>query len=518
MNTRARWFRNWIKNKPSVLLLWALCYSPLSLAKPLALDFSAGQAEVNAQSQRSAEQRLTQQLPGRQTIQLSLQDAILLALRYSPDIQSAQLQRIVDKYNLALARYAFDVQYNVSASSTMNKDEGGVRTNTTTLTPSASVFTPLGTEVRVSQNNDYANGAGTDASWSPNISLDVSQPLISGFGTEYNEISLENAIDNERINRLNMRDSISSAVQAVISTYRNLILANNNLETNQASLAADQRTVAEDKALIEAGRKAPTDVANAEAAVGLDLLNIASQKNVISQNVQDLVNSIGLRPGTQILVPSDVEVEFIPVPDVQASIDLALQNSRTYQNGITQLQQLERSLYQAQQDALPNLDLNLTTTYGNPGVDHTHFSSLGTLATFQNSVGLSFSYDIDDFNDYAAIQTAKVAIQQQKLTNLQTRESIEITIINDINNIINFQETVKQSENNLRLQQKAQDFLVAKGKFGLASTFDITEGQENVNSARQQVISNKISYLNALTAYYADMGVLLERWNIDLKY
>jgi hypothetical protein len=42
---------------------------------------------------------------------LSLHDAILLSLRFSPVVQGAEIQRVVDKFNLAVAKNQFEFQY-----------------------------------------------------------------------------------------------------------------------------------------------------------------------------------------------------------------------------------------------------------------------------------------------------------------------------------------------------------------------------------------------------------------------
>src|SRR3990167_2930256 len=42
---------------------------------------------------------------------LSLREAILLALRYNPTIQNAELDRIIQRYNLRLAENEFELQF-----------------------------------------------------------------------------------------------------------------------------------------------------------------------------------------------------------------------------------------------------------------------------------------------------------------------------------------------------------------------------------------------------------------------
>ena len=50
------------------------------------------------------------------TVNLTLRDAILLAMRSNPNVQSAELQRVIDRMNLAEAHWAYAVQYSVTGS------------------------------------------------------------------------------------------------------------------------------------------------------------------------------------------------------------------------------------------------------------------------------------------------------------------------------------------------------------------------------------------------------------------
>src|ERR1700678_1930172 len=42
---------------------------------------------------------------------LTLSDAIYLALRYNPNVRNAEIQRVIDKFNLRLAKYSYELQY-----------------------------------------------------------------------------------------------------------------------------------------------------------------------------------------------------------------------------------------------------------------------------------------------------------------------------------------------------------------------------------------------------------------------
>ena len=63
---------------------------------------------------------------------MSLREAILLALRYNPNIQNAELDRIIQRYQLRLANNEFELQYALGASGVIQKSTfNGVGSDTT---------------------------------------------------------------------------------------------------------------------------------------------------------------------------------------------------------------------------------------------------------------------------------------------------------------------------------------------------------------------------------------------------
>ena len=54
-------------------------------------------------------------------LKLTLHEAILLALRYNPNIQNAELDRIIQRYQLRLAHNAFELQYALAGSAAIER-------------------------------------------------------------------------------------------------------------------------------------------------------------------------------------------------------------------------------------------------------------------------------------------------------------------------------------------------------------------------------------------------------------
>jgi len=82
---------------------------------------------------------------------LSLREAIMLALRYNPNIQNAELDRIIQRYQLRLAHNEFELQYALGASAVLERNRysgiGTTTNNSYLASPELNWKSKLGTRV-----------------------------------------------------------------------------------------------------------------------------------------------------------------------------------------------------------------------------------------------------------------------------------------------------------------------------------------------------------------------------------
>ena len=125
---------------------------------------------------------------------LTLADTLALALRNNSQIRSAELQRIVDKFSLEVARNQFLPQYSFDTSATYSN---GTKPFYTT-NPKVSFQTFYGTTLGVGLEDQVNAGRETAAV------VEIIQPLLRGFGPQVTQASYKNALDQEIINRLDV--------------------------------------------------------------------------------------------------------------------------------------------------------------------------------------------------------------------------------------------------------------------------------------------------------------------------
>jgi outer membrane protein TolC len=207
---------------------------------------------------------------------LSLSEAILLAVRQNPNVQQSQLNDVVQKFALHVQQWEFQPHYNFTASrtiasSTRNKIRETSRQ--TFMQPSTSLLTPFGTQLTATSINNISDH------YNPGLSLEIMQPLMRGFGRPIVEAALYNAMDSERISKLNIEGTLRVTVSNVIDAYLDVVSAENTVKNDEKALERSQLSVKQTELFIKAGHKAGNEVVTVQADVANAETTLENDKN-----------------------------------------------------------------------------------------------------------------------------------------------------------------------------------------------------------------------------------------------
>ncbi len=453
---------------------------------------------------------------------LTLKDAILLAVRQNPDVETAELDRVIQKYALVVAKNEFQPQYSLSGQ--LNDNPGETESLTFDVNPAVSLKNHYGTEVSLSSfNSDYGK------QYNPAFAVKIMQPLIRGFGKEMVMADLNNAFDTEAINKLNLKNQIITTVTNVIADYMAVTQSQETLTVDQATLKSYQQTVTKDKELIAAGNMARTDIVQTQAKVASQKATIQNDINELEQQKLQLFDTIGLQPDTTISIPAKINFQTIAEainPKIATTTtlshykNLALQNDITYQiDGIT-LHTLQRQLSTAKNNNLPELNLTASKAFnGNATTDLDYGNSgLETNMLSNTYIGLELNVPIDNKELKQEVINARIAIDKAEVQYKEQQRQIEINTTNDFHAALNNKTQLQLTQQALLLQH--QNVTIAKRKYsvGRISTFEILNDQEQLLTAEQELINSQINYINSLATFDQTLGTTLTHWDIRVKY
>ena len=450
--------------------------------------------------------------------QMTLREAIYLALAYNVSIENEELRRIADKFNLKVVYNHYQWQYGFAGNVGYTSSKVGGRTEESTssaLTPTANKTGVYGTTYSLNLTNPSNNGI-----YNPGINLSVTQPLMRGFGKQISLTPLYNAEDSELISRLVFKNSVIQVVTQVTNAYNTLIQAQNQVEISELTLKAYQQTIANVRANIKAGRQAETDVLQAESNYASELINLKGAKNSVLTSTRDLLNLIGVPPDKEIIIDKTPYSHLPEIPSQYEAYQTALENNIQYRSDLLSLESLRRALLVAKDEMRPafNLTLNATTGGGSGRGINAGFESLFNNKNTSASAQLDFDVPIRNYSIKQNLINAQVQLAQAEINLSQELRTLKTTILNNIADTQTSIDQIDLSKKAIELQRKDQQQLNAKLRYGLASVFEVNTRQHDLAQAMNQLVNDQINYINSLTVLYANMGILLDVWQIDINY
>ncbi len=464
----------------------------------------------------------------RKPLLLTLKDAIVLALRDNPGLQSAELGRITQKYSLMVAKNEFEPKYSLGASwnhTESRVDDEDSRSTSNNLQASVGLKTAYGTEFKLSSDNPMPEPPGY---WNPALSLSITQPLLKGFGRAVVEAALNDALDSEVVNKLNFKSTVISTVDAVINNYVSLFQAKERIAIDRASLKQYARTLAQTKAFIKAGRRAKIDLLETQSQSEQLMVQLQNDKNTYQQKFATFLDSLGLQPDVNVKIPDNIDFDKLAnslvngknLLSLKQSKQIALQNNIGYQvEGFT-LKSLKRALVTANDGTHWKLDLTVNGSVGN-GAGGGSNSSINSLMNGRNEsagVGLILAIPIDDMSAKQTLLSAKVGLEQGEINYKEKKRDLELQVESVRNTVISSEKQLMLAKQALKTRQKTLKMMEIKQKAGLIPMSQLLDQQEDLIQSEQSVLSAKIGYVNSLVAFNTLLSVTLYHWGIKIRY
>ncbi len=456
----------------------------------------------------------------RKSKHLTLREAILLALRYNPNIQNSELDRIIQRYQLRLANNAFELQYALAGTALVEKNTySGVGTATTDrylATPELSLKTKLGGQFSLKMDNNVAGIGG----YNPLMNFSYTQPLLRGFGREVNEAGLLNAKDTDWLNQLTLQQTVMDQVTQVIAAYRGLVLSTNNYENQRRQLSDAKKIYKNNEKRIAAGQLEPAgNIQQAYQVESLSLM-VEQAENDFKTAAQELIQTIGLDPNIKLAVPDDITVGKLEIPKVEDAIAKALEHNPQYLALVMAARADERAYKVAKNQQLWQLDFTANAQTGS--TTNVDMKGVGIRGIYngQNtteSAGVVLRIPLHDLDRRNQLISAKVKLEKDRLSLLAAKRSLLTSIKNIINTISSQAKQYELAKRQLALAQQSYELEKKKQHAGIASALDVSNTQNQLIQAQSRLISSKISYLNQLSTLERIIGSTLNVWKIKLR-
>ena len=235
--------------------------------------------------------------------QITLQQALAMALANNKDITASRIDREITAYNLTGARGLYDPtvgavsqflkQVNPVASSLGGSATGAVLNRTWQTDPTLSGSTPwLGgsyhidfSSQRVYTNNSFAT---LNPQYPTALVFQYTQPLLRNLRYDQNRHTIDVAKKNRSLSDEQFRQRVMQVVQQTEQAYWELFYAYNNLQVQLDSVDIARMQDESNRRQQEQGLLAPIDVVAAQTQLANFELNAYSAQTTLTQAENNL--------------------------------------------------------------------------------------------------------------------------------------------------------------------------------------------------------------------------------------
>ena len=431
-------------------------------------------------------------------LDLTLDEAIGLALQNNRSLLDARLARTVEEFSLDVAEDRYRPTASIAPSVRVEKEES------------------LTAEPRVEAGLRLQTGGEITLGWSKRlegsedssgmVSLDFSQPLLRGFGSGVETASLRTARLSEDINVLVFREAIAGVVDSTIQAWRGLTRARRQLQIGEAALARAREQLETNRTLIEAGQMAAREILQSEADVAERELSLVQTRNNVTASNFQLVNILDIDSAT-VIRPVDRPGAPRPLLSTEEAIETALRHSPGYAQALLRKEIAEIALEVAENDRRWDLrleaDVSRDTGTGSEGTDY--------------SAGVRLTIPLWDRSPELEFVRARAGVTQADRGLVELRQVLDIQVRQAVHDVAVGLRRIELAQQALALSEEKLEIEQSKLQQGLSSIFQLSRFEDDLVQAQNAEVDALVDYENALTALDRILGTTLETWNIRVE-
>jgi outer membrane protein len=476
---------------------------------------------------------------GRAIRELTLEDAVSLALEKNLDIAVAKLEpqsvdlQVAGVKNTYRSVFTSQVGQRDQYQLPTSQLNGGTKVNNGTTTYNFGVSKNInwyGGAVALNWSNSRLNTSNTFATYNPSYTTNMvaafTQPLLRGFKIDNTRQQLLVNLINRDISEESVKATIAQTLANVRNAYWDLVFAVSAVDVAQRATDLADKLVEDNQARVEVGTLAPLDIVQAQAEAATRRQNLAVAEATLQTAELALKRYIvsGTEDGMwrQQIRPVDLP-SLGPAPtDIEGAVRTAIANRTDMITSRKNLDANDVTLKYYRNQSFPALDLN--ASYGAQGLGGTAYirngTGLGSQITGTVPGGFSDALSLLGARDYptwnfsvnmsypigggqAEAQYARTKIQRSQATTRM--RALEIQIAAEVANAaLTVQSNLKRVEASTAARELAQKRLEAeqsKFEVGMSTNFFVVQAQRDLRDAANTELRALADYRKSLVNF-----------------
>jgi outer membrane protein TolC len=480
------------------------------------------------------------QQPPRNSLQLSLADAVRRAIEHNPDLAVVRLETEADAARVGESRGAFAPVFSAAFGRTRDVTpptnqllgDNGVDVNDWFNSTGVRQRVPWGGGTwSLSWDTARTTTNSPISSFDPNLESGVqfafSQPLLRDRRIDAGRQQLIVAQRNRDSAELRLHESVVQTTTAVKQAYWALKATIANIAVQQRSLDLAQELARQNRIRVDAGQIPPLDLVQAEAEVAQRRENLIQARSTAG-DAEDRLRQLIMDPSdtgfwSVALDPIDEPAGVGAAPDVDAAVARALGGRYDLARAAHDLENAATDVEFLGNQRLP--DVRLETSYRGNGLGGTQFLRSGGFPGIITgtrdrgfgdavgqaftpdyptwSVGITVSYPIGRSYEEASFARAQVERRQaaQRVAGLKLQTAAGVR--QSARQVRSTGERVDAARAGAELAERRLSDEQRRFDVGLSTTFLVTQAQRDLLQAQVNLLQTTLDYQSAVVTFEA---------------
>lgn len=478
---------------------------------------------------RLADEAALEGIPSDGPLSISIEQAVLLALRNSRDLKVQQLNPVIAGAFESIERGAFDPELFAAGSwfaeqaeeiSRSTGEKFDVEGSERNFAAGVRQQLPSGTRIEgaVEQDRDASNRAPTQET--ARLGLTVTQSLLRGYGATVNLARVRQAVLEVDATTNALRRFAEVLIAETQIAYWNLVLAGKEIEIVEESLAVSRRQLQEIEERIEVGALPRTEAAVARSEVALREQALIRARRDVEDRRLRLLRIISPDPEGRLDLPvtatSAPDVQATPVTDLEDRVALALRIRPDLNEARLRLQQGTLETIVTRNGLLPQLDLFVTLTA--TGFGDSFGESFGNLGddTYEATVGFRLNQFVGKRTQRGYDSLARGTREQsaRAVDNLEQLVRFEVRIA--ANDVRSARLQIDAARTTRELQERTVEAERERFDVGASTAIIVAQAQRDLLAAQIVEVESVVNYRIARIRLALADGSLLARHGVSL--
>jgi outer membrane protein TolC len=470
--------------------------------------------------------------PGTTLLNLTLDQAMDMALENNLDLKAARMNPPGVDYQLAAARASFIPQvtgtygYNDSTTANTSTLEGRNTLTQVQQTYNAGLSQTMpwyGGRLQVGFNNTRLTTNSTTQLFDPNynarLNFSYTQPLLQGFKIDNTRNQLRTLSVQRQIADIQLLTTIENTKASVRTAYWNLREAIEQIEIQQRALDLAQRLFEDNKTKVEIGTLAPIDTVTPEAQVASaeqSLLNAQIIWRTAEINLQQLLATGPDDPIYQRTInPTErpqLSVQTVNIPD---AVKTALAQRTDLVQAKRNIEVSQLNLEVTRDLTKPQLDLQAAyNVQGQGGRELDRDTNLRTDGGYGDAFNQIIGFDLPtwtatfNFTYPLFMRAAKANYARAELQLQQSQAQLkasELAVSSSVTSaglaVENSYKQYQAAQKNREAQERNAEAEQTRFDVGMSTNYNVVQAQNALTQARLTELQALISYLNAVAEF-----------------